>query len=104
MLEGGNEQLSQFFTRHKMSTLDYTNNTISLIERYKTKAASFYKKHLVKHVQEVIDGGIYKGREASRETSKSRSKKGRKKGHHSQKSTLPTVEEVKETLLSEQDP
>lgn len=100
MLEGGNTQLSQFFTRHKMSASDYQNNPTPLIERYKTKAASFYKQHLSKHVKEVAENGDYMGREASREASKNRSKQGRKKG---QKLTLPTVEEAKETTLSESE-
>lgn len=101
MLEGGNTQLSQFFTRHKMSASDYQNNPTPLIGRYKTKAASFYKQHLSKHVKEVAENGDYMGREASREASKNRSKQGRKKG---QKLTLPTVEEAKETTLSESEP
>ena len=102
MLEGGNAQLSQFFSRHKMSNSDYSNNTTPLIDRYKTKAASFYKQHLAKHAKEVVEGGVYMGREASREASKSRSKKGRKKSHHSQaQRTLPTVEEAKEIQLSD---
>jgi hypothetical protein len=104
MLEGGNEQLSQFFTRHKMSTTDYNNNETPVLDRYKTKAASFYKQHLAKHVQEVAEGGVYMGREASREASKSRSKKMRKKGHREQKSqTLPTVEEAAKEALSESE-
>lgn len=102
MLEGGNAQLSQFFSRHKMSNSDYSNNTTPLIDRYKTKAASFYKQHLAKHAKEVVESGVYMGREASREASKSRSKKGRKKSHHSQaQRTLPTVEEAKEIQLSD---
>lgn len=104
MLEGGNGQLSQFFLRHKMSTTDYNNNTSPLLDRYKTKAASFYKQHLAKHVKDVADNGVYMGREASREASKSKSRKMRKKGHREQKSqTLPTVEEVKEAALSESE-
>eukprot|EP00804_Cyclotella_cryptica_P023094 CCRYP_000338-RE/>CCRYP_000338-RE protein AED:0.36 eAED:0.37 QI:2710/0.5/0.66/1/0/0/3/0/278 len=102
MLEGGNAQLSQFFSRHKMSNSDYSNRTTPLIDRYKTKAASFYKLHLAKHANEVVENGVYMGREASREASKSRSRKGRKKSHHSHSQrTLPTVEEAKETQLSD---
>ena len=103
MLEGGNDQLSQFFSRHKMSTSDYNTINTPLLDRYKTKAASFYKQHLAKHVKEVADSGAYMGREASREASKSKKKGSRKKGHREQKSqTLPTVEESKEAALSEE--
>jgi hypothetical protein len=93
MLEGGNTQLSQFFTRHKMSPTDYTSTTIT--DRYKTKAASFYKQHLAKHVTEVAEAGVYLGREASREASKK--KKGRKKREGVKVTSLPTVEEVKDS-------
>jgi hypothetical protein len=87
-----------------MSTTDYSTINTPLLDRYKTKAASFYKQHLAKHVQEVTESGVYLGREASREASKSKSKKGRKKGHREQKSqTLPTVEESKEAALSESE-
>jgi hypothetical protein len=58
MLEGGNEQLQNFFHRHQLGD----NST----HRYKTKAAKFYKTHLGNHVQKVGNAGLYKGREASR--------------------------------------
>ena len=61
MLEGGNEQLHQFFSRHCMHTSDF------LTKRYKTKAARFYREHLGKHAQRVKCSGIYQGREASRQ-------------------------------------
>ena len=83
MLEGGNEQLDQFFERHEMgksgsSSCDgtTTNNKLtsptatSLLDRYKTKAASFYRQHLINHAKELREGGIYKGREASRSKNK----------------------------------
>lgn len=103
MLEGGNDQLSQFFTRHKMSIADYETINTTVLDRYKTKAASFYKQHLAKHVKNVADSGEYMGRNANREAPKSKNK-GRKKGHREQKSqTLPTVEESKEAALSESE-
>eukprot|EP00986_Skeletonema_menzelii_P008504 scaffold3612_cov124-Skeletonema_menzelii.AAC.1 len=83
MLEGGNEQLDQFFERHEMGKSGSvsgdgttTNNKLtsptatSLLDRYKTKAASFYRQHLINHAKELGEGGIYKGREASRSKNK----------------------------------
>lgn len=80
MLEGGNEQLQQFFDRHRMgnnSSNNSSNNTIvtgavratgSIFhKRYHTKAAAFYRTHLAVHAQEVGDAGRYRGREASRQ-------------------------------------
>ena len=63
MLEGGNEQLQQFFERHHMGS-----SAISSMRnrRYHTKAAKFYRTHLSMHVEQVSASGIYKGREASR--------------------------------------
>jgi hypothetical protein len=58
MLEGGNEQLQNFYHRHQLG--DNSSH------RYKTKAAKFYKTHLGKHVQKVGTAGLYQGREASR--------------------------------------
>jgi len=63
MLEGGNEQLHQFFSRHEMDVTELLNT------RYKTKAARFYREHLGKHAQQVKHSGIYQGREASRQRS-----------------------------------
>jgi ADP-ribosylation factor GTPase-activating protein 1 len=57
MLEGGNQQLTNFFDRHHMKNLD---------RRFHTKAAKFYRVHLAKHVQVVKLSGEYRGREASR--------------------------------------
>ena len=77
MLEGGNEQLDNFFMRHDMGKKmspdsspvksdGSRRNSLSLLDRYKTKAASFYRQHLINHAKELVEGGVYKGREASR--------------------------------------
>jgi hypothetical protein len=76
MLEGGNEQLDQFFERHEMGKKSSGTTTAAtptsptasgtLLDRYKTKAASFYRQHLINHAKKLGEGGIYKGREASR--------------------------------------
>lgn len=55
MMEGGNQQLQDFFDRHEL----YSE------QRYFTKAGKFYKTHLSKHVLE-ISVSEYKGREANR--------------------------------------
>lgn len=75
MLEGGNEQLTSFFDRHEMgsnvvSTLPPGNNgeSVGVLDRYKTKAASFYRQHLTSHAKQVAEGGLYEGREASRKS------------------------------------
>lgn len=71
MLEGGNAQLSQFFTNHKMGNSDCNSNStaLSTLDRYNTKAAVFYKEHLISHARDVGDfdkSGLYQGREVSR--------------------------------------
>lgn len=50
------------------------SNTMGVLDRYKTKAASFYRQHLQSHARS-IEGreGLYQGREASRSSSSSRS-------------------------------
>jgi len=91
MLEGGNDQLSQFFMRHSLTPF-YENLNTSLeggssksctmkkdddvtVKRYKMKAAQFYRDNLSKHIQRVKSNGEYKGREASRRIrSKSRNR------------------------------
>jgi hypothetical protein len=76
MLEGGNDQISTFFTRHHLSkescpqqattsTTGITKETVTKL-RYKTKAAEFYRSHLSLHATKVIGAGPYKGREQSR--------------------------------------
>jgi len=74
MLEGGNAQLSQFFTRHQLCPNSknrlleeghITQENVTLM-RYKTKAAQFYREQLGLHVERICQNGVYQGREASR--------------------------------------
>ena len=83
MLEGGNEQLTLFLDRHGMGGGNGTpashyggGNTASVgvLDRYKTKAASFYRQHLRSHAKQLAEGGLYEGREASRKINMQRSK------------------------------
>jgi len=77
MLEGGNVQLGNFFDRHGMGggtsesggggKSEGGDGGVGGLDRYKTKAASFYRQHLMGHARELADrGGLYEGREASR--------------------------------------
>jgi hypothetical protein len=61
MLEGGTEQLQQFFTRHGMD-----NSTEAFHHRYQTRAAKFYRQNMERHVQTICQLRIYGGRAASR--------------------------------------
>lgn len=73
MLEGGNEQLSVFFDRHQMGAKQNNgeiNVSVGGLDRYRTKAASFYRQHLMSHAKQLAVGGVYKGREASRKSQK----------------------------------
>lgn len=84
MLEGGNEQLRAFFDRHQMgggeqNTNEHSGNaspggSVVGFDRYKTKAASFYRQHLTIHARQLAEGGTYEGREASRRKSRCRAK------------------------------
>jgi hypothetical protein len=65
LLEGGNQQMKQFFQRHRMNG----ESTNALDLQYKTKAARFYKTNLDQHVDKVGGSGLYSGREASRKMS-----------------------------------
>lgn len=78
MLEGGNDQLSQFFDRHLLSPISFSNSNKPCLHssenpiierRYKTKAASFYRQNLSLHVEQVIANGLWLGRDASRSLS-----------------------------------
>jgi hypothetical protein len=62
MLEGGNEQLHNFYSRYLMC------DKISRVfdRRYQTKAAHFYRTNMVVHVANVGKFSQWKGREASR--------------------------------------
>ena len=42
------------------------DDTSWILDRYKTKAASFYRQHLMGHAVRLAKGGLYGGREASR--------------------------------------
>lgn len=82
MLEGGNSQLSGFFSRHaltedavvnssKVSSTNATHTSSITSEnvrrvRYKTKAALFYRNQMEIHVANVLHAGPYRGREISR--------------------------------------
>ena len=78
LLEGGNAQLRDFFKRHQLCVESKCDADIGdapkgpitkenvTIMRYKTKAAQFYRQQLTLHVEEVLNAGDYKGREASR--------------------------------------
>lgn len=70
MLEGGNRQMEQFFQRHCLTEETYTEGKIAQnvrVLRYKTKAALFYRRHLERHVQSLLEAGPYRGRETSRQ-------------------------------------
>lgn len=74
MLEGGNEQLDNFYRRHDMGE----SNSAVFERRYQTKAARFYRKNMEEHVKTIRRLGQWKGRAASRKpagaaTAKSRS-------------------------------
>mmetsp|Transcript_115003 Transcript_115003/g.332287 ORF Transcript_115003/g.332287 Transcript_115003/m.332287 type:complete len:196 (-) Transcript_115003:80-667(-) len=62
LLEGGNQQMKQFFQRHHM----HGETASALDTQYKTKAAKFYKTNLTAHVTKVAESGHYTGREAAR--------------------------------------
>ena len=62
MLEGGNEQLQKFFSRHEIKK----ENSKVFDQRYQTKAARFYRKNMKQHVEKIETIGEWMGREASR--------------------------------------
>merc|ERR1712038_1366538 len=71
MLEGGNHQLHEFYSRHALSpssSLPEEGNKSIIQERYRTNAAKFYKKNLAHHVLKIGEQTHrYKGREAYRQ-------------------------------------
>lgn len=73
MLEGGNEQLQNFYVRHDMGPPagDDKNKKI-FQQRYHTKAAKFYRRNMESHVNNIKQIGQYKGRAASRRGSAQR--------------------------------
>lgn len=71
MLEGGNQQIQQFFERHHLgSTMLNCDHDLNYHHRYHTKAAKFYKVNLAKHTKSVSEKGLYQGREANRPSSR----------------------------------
>lgn len=72
MLEGGNAQLSTFFARHHLSVESCPQRTQGISkenviqQRYKTKAAEFYRNQLALHAHKVLDAGPYQGRDSFR--------------------------------------
>ena len=75
MLEGGNEQLFQFFQRHSLDAASapddntfqskhITRDNVTTM-RYKTKAALFYRQQLQHHVTSLLQQGPYRGRQRS---------------------------------------
>eukprot|EP00535_Pseudo-nitzschia_heimii_P000417 CAMPEP_0197187482 /NCGR_PEP_ID=MMETSP1423-20130617/15931_1 /TAXON_ID=476441 /ORGANISM="Pseudo-nitzschia heimii, Strain UNC1101" /LENGTH=192 /DNA_ID=CAMNT_0042639057 /DNA_START=45 /DNA_END=623 /DNA_ORIENTATION=+ len=70
MLEGGNEQLKNFFNRHDMDEKSKVFN-----QRYQTKAARFYRENMEHHVAKIEKTGEWMGRAASRNNTKKTTKK-----------------------------
>lgn len=62
MLEGGNAQWNRFLSRQGM------NENRACV--YFTKAALFYRENLHRHVEKVIQAGVYHGRHVWRERRK----------------------------------
>jgi len=69
MLEGGNEQLQNFFKRHDMGGKSRVFN-----QRYQTKAARFYRKNMDWHVSKIEQIGKWMGRAASRKVTQTPTK------------------------------
>jgi 5-bromo-4-chloroindolyl phosphate hydrolysis protein len=70
MLEGGNEQLQNFFKRHDMGGKSRVFN-----QRYQTKAARFYRKNMDRHVSKIEQIGKWMGRAASRKVAQTPTKR-----------------------------
>merc|ERR1711977_104676 len=66
MLEGGNDQLENFYCRHDMG-----ENSTAFDRRYQTKAARFYRNNMEHHVEKIRQLGQWKGRAASRKAAAS---------------------------------
>jgi len=69
MLEGGNEQLQNFYCRHDMGEKSKVFD-----HRYQTKAARFYRKNMGNHVAKIGQIGQWMGRAASRKVETVRTK------------------------------
>jgi len=95
MLEGGNEQMNSFFSRHALTRSSSSllpQDKRDLVEkRYNTKAALFYRENLARHVDEVVSFGRYRGREVARR----RTKIVRRRNITFRMSTIERTEEVK---------
>mmetsp|Transcript_25802 Transcript_25802/g.43872 ORF Transcript_25802/g.43872 Transcript_25802/m.43872 type:complete len:237 (+) Transcript_25802:164-874(+) len=72
MMEGGNQQLGDFFSRHALSA-DGANGDSNLRKRYLTKAAKFYQQGIDRHICQVVSDGLYRGREVYRKIRQSTS-------------------------------
>ena len=87
MLEGGNEQVNEFFDRHNMGRQSQ-NATAMIGRRYLTKAALFYSANLKKHVDRVSGAGKYQGRNSARRSRRQESPSS------SPSSTTPTADQT----------
>ena len=65
MLEGGNEQLQNFYKRHDMGEKSKVFD-----QRYRTNAARFYRKNMEQHIAKIEKTGKWMGRAASRNSSR----------------------------------
>lgn len=64
---GGRNQSNNSSTEESAAAPRKTTTTVQGLDRYKTKAASFYRQHLLSHAKNVAErDGLYEGREASR--------------------------------------
>eukprot|EP00536_Pseudo-nitzschia_multiseries_P002051 jgi/Psemu1/301194/fgenesh1_kg.27_\ len=73
MLEGGNEQLRNFYDRHGMG--ESSSGSPLFGRRYFTKAAGFYRTNLESHVAMIGKIGPWMGRAASRKVATTRRKR-----------------------------
>jgi hypothetical protein len=69
MLEGGNQQLKNFYDRHDMG-----KNSRVFDQRYHTKAAHFYRENMERHVEKIGQNGQWMGRAESRRVVTKRSR------------------------------
>lgn len=89
MLEGGNDQLQNFYVRHDMGPppkdddIENNNNNNNKIfeKRYHTKAAKFYRRNMELHVNNIKQIGHWKGRAASRQQQQQRQRRHHRRGH-----------------------
>lgn len=76
MLEGGNNQLNDFFARHGLPAHHQSSfsdipalpaDHLAVKNRYSTNAAVFYRNNLFSHVKKLEESGLYRGRDHSRQ-------------------------------------